>query len=133
STISTDVVTALIALAPEPEDGKERLMVEVKDDEAQAKWGKSYNYLWGIYEPESDNSEMTKARLTTLATTELNKHNKPKVDYTIDAVSVEEQFSHEKVRIGDNVRIKDDLTEPYFYVDATVKEVTRSIFNKNSK
>lgn len=133
STISTDVVTALIALAPEPEDGKERLMVEVKDDEAQAKWGKSYNYLWGIYEPESDNSEMTKARLTTLATTELNKHNKPKVDYTIDAVSVEEQFPHEKVRIGDNVRIKDDLTEPYFYVDATVKEVTRSIFNKNSK
>lgn len=133
STISTDVVTALIALAPEPEDGKERLMVEVKDDEAQAKWGKSYNYLWGIYEPESDNSEMTKARLTTLATTELNKHNKPKVDYTIDAVSVEEQFPHEKVRIGDNVRIKDDLTEPYFYVDATVKEVTRNIFNKNSK
>lgn len=137
STLSTDVVTALVAIAPEPqeEDGvtPERLIIEVKDDEAQAKWGKTYNYLWGIYEPESNDGEMTETRLRTLATTELNKHNKPKVEYSISAVSIEEQFPHERVLIGDKIRLKDDLSEPYFYVDATIKEVTRSVFDKHSK
>src|SRR5699024_5713410 len=38
--ISTDVVTALVALGPEPQDEKaERLVIEIKDDVAQAKWG----------------------------------------------------------------------------------------------
>lgn len=134
TTLSTDVVTALVALAPEPEDKtKERLVIEIKDDEAQAKWGKAYNYIWGLYEPESDNTDMTEERLRTLAKTELNKHNKPKVEYSIEAISIEEQFPHERVRIGDKIRLKDDLSKPFFYVDATVKEVTRSVFNKDSK
>src|SRR5699024_8405830 len=85
------------------------------------------------YEPESNDGEMTEARLRTLATTELNKHNKPQVEYTIEAASIEAEFPHEKVLIGDKVRIKDDLTEPYFYVDATIKEVTRSVFDKHIK
>jgi phage minor structural protein len=133
-TISTDIVTALVALAPQPTDEtKERLVVEVKDDEAQAKWGKAYNYIWGIYEPESSDEEMTKARLTTLAKTELGKHNKPQVEYTIDAVTLSEAMPHESMIIGDKARIKDDLQEPYFYVDATVKEVKRSIFSDMTK
>lgn len=138
TTTSTDVVTALVALAPEPqedEDGNtpERLVIEIKDDEAQAKWGKAYNYIWGLYEPESSDEDMTEARLRTLATTELNKHNKPKVEYSIEAVSIEEEYPHEKVVLGDKIRLKDDVSEPFFYVDATVKEVTRSIFDKHSK
>lgn len=130
---STDVVTALLALAPEPEEGKERITATVVDDEAQAQYGREQDYIWGVYEPESDDTGMTKKRLETLARTQLNKLKNPKTDYTIDAVDLEEFLGHEKVRIGDKIRIKDDLQEPYFYADATVKEVKRSIFDPLSK
>ena len=130
---STDVVTALLALAPEPEEGKERITAIVVDDEAQAQYGREQDYIWGIYEPESDDQNITKSRLETLARTQLNKLKNPKTDYTIDAVDLEQFLGHEKVRIGDKIRIKDDLQEPYFYADATVKEVKRSIFNPLSK
>lgn len=130
---STDVVTALLALAPEPEEGKERITAIVVDDEAQAQYGREQDYIWGVYEPESDDQNMTQKRLETLARTQLNKVKNPKTDYTIDAVDLEQFLGHEKVRIGDKIRIKDDLQEPYFYADATVKEVKRSIFDPLSK
>lgn len=130
---STDVVTALLALAPEPEEGEERITAIVVDDEAQAQYGREQDYIWGVYEPESDDQNMTKSRLETLARTQLNKVKNPKTDYTIDAVDLEQFLGHEKVRIGDKIRIKDDLQEPYFYADATVKEVKRSIFDPLSK
>lgn len=131
---STDIVTALLAVAPEPQgEGKERVTTVVVDDEAQAELGKPKDYIWGLYEPQSDDTDMTLKRLTTLATTELNKRKQPTIDYDIDAVDLEEFLSHEQVRIGDKVRIKDDEQEPTFYADATVKEVSRSIFNKLDK
>ncbi|HBV22275.1 MAG TPA: hypothetical protein DEB42_00590 [Jeotgalicoccus sp.] len=131
---ATDVVTALLAVAPEPqEEDAERVTVIVTDAEAQAQLGKEKDYIWGLYEPQSDDGGMTEARLRTLATTELNKRKQPKIDYSIEAVDLEEFLAHEQVRIGDKIRIKDDLQEPMFYADATVKGVVRSIFNPLDK
>ncbi|MCD2137165.1 phage tail spike protein [Salinicoccus halitifaciens] len=131
---ATEVVTALLCLAPEPEEeGQERLTTIVVDDEAQALYGNPREYIWGIYEPESDDSDMTLNRLKTLGRTELNKRNKPRIDYTIEAVYLDEFLDHERVLIGDKIRVKDDLKEPYFYVEAVVKEIRRSIFNPEDK
>ncbi|MFD2829240.1 phage tail spike protein [Corticicoccus populi] len=136
---SADIVTALVALAPEPpepeegEEKKERLVIYLRDEEAQSKYGRGQDYLWSVYEPESEDSDMTEARLRTLATTELNKRKEAKVDYSIDAIDLEQFLGHEQVRLGDKIKIKDDLQAPYFYADAVAKEISRSIFNPLDK
>src|SRR5699024_12801275 len=77
---STEVVTALLALAPEPEEGEERVTAIVVDDEAQSQYGRERDYIWSIYEPESNDQAMTQSRLETLARTQLNKLKQPKTD-----------------------------------------------------
>lgn len=116
----SEIKTALLCVGPEPEEGKKRLELVVKDDEAQAKYGLPGRYNWAVYEPETDDQNMTEARLRTLGTTELNKRKSEVISYEVTAVDIEKEFKHEIVNLGDKVRIKDREFTPPLYVEAEV-------------
>lgn len=116
----SEIKTALLCVGPEPEEGKKRLELVVKDDEAQAKYGLPGRYNWGVYEPESSEQNMTEKRLRTLGTTELNKRKSEAINYEVTAIDIEKEYKHEIVNLGDKVRIKNlDFTPP-LYVEAEV-------------
>ncbi|PCF45037.1 phage tail spike protein [Staphylococcus delphini] len=116
----SEIKTALLCVGPEPEEGKKRLELVVKDDEAQAKYGLPGRYNWGVYEPESSEQNMTESRLRTLGTTELNKRKSEVINYEVTAIDIEKEYKHEIVNLGDKVRIKDREFTPPLYVEAEV-------------
>lgn len=115
----SEVNTALLCVGPEKEDGS-RITLTVKDDEAQAQFGLPGRYIWGIYEPETEDENMTEARLRSLGTTELNKRKKEKISYEVTSLDIKEYQPHEVVHIGDMVRIKDRDFTPPLYLEAEV-------------
>ena len=125
---NSEVVTAYIGLGPEDDKGN-RQVVEVVDNDAQEELGLPENYLWGIYEPESENDSMTKERLTTLTRTALNKAKVAAVSYEVEAVDIHKQFPHELIQIGDKVRIKNRDMQPALYADARVLEIVTDLIN----
>ncbi|MCY1583359.1 hypothetical protein NW133_07430 [Staphylococcus pettenkoferi] len=119
-TIDTSAIkTALIALGPEPESG-ERMEVIVKDDEAQAQFGLPNRYLWGVYEPESTDENMTKERLTTLAENKLDKQKQMAITYEITSVDIHRYYQDQAVYLHDIIRVKDRDFKPALYVEAEV-------------
>ena len=125
----SEIHTALYAIGPEDEEGK-RTEIVVTDDEAQEQFGLQGRYIWGVYEPESDDAAMTEARLTTLARTQLNKDKQAAVSYEITSLDLSQQYPHEQISLGDTVRIKDTEFNPPLYVDAeVVGEVYDNIAN----
>ncbi|EHA6120979.1 hypothetical protein JMA83_000672 [Staphylococcus pseudintermedius] len=115
----SEVKTALFALGPEPEQGK-RVETFVYDDEAQKQFDLPYRYIWGVYEPETEDDNMSLQRLTTLAKTELNKRKSAAVSYEISVVDIEKEFPHEVIRYGDIVRIKNPDFTPTLYAESEV-------------
>ena len=93
----------MIALGPEDDKGNRETVI-VKDDEAHAQFGLPGRYLWDVYEPESEDSSMTKQRLTTLATTELNKRKQLSVSYEISALDIHRYYDDVRVSLRDIVR-----------------------------
>ena len=122
----SEVVTAYIGLGPEKDNG-EREVVEVVDDEVQESFDLPENYLWGIYEPESEDQDMTKERLTTLTRTALNKAKSRVFSYEVTSLDVKKQFGHELVQIGDIVRIKNRDFKPPIYADGRVIEINSDL------
>lgn len=125
-----DVKTALLCLGPERDDGS-RLELVVKDDEAQSRIGLPGRYNWGIYEPESDDSNMSESRLRTLGNTELNKRKKEAITYEVTALDIQKQFKHEIVNLGDLVRIKNRDFTPPLYVEAEAISEEFNLISKN--
>jgi phage minor structural protein len=121
---SLNIVTALLGIGPEKEDGT-RMTVLVEDTEALQRWGRNGQHLIETYEPESSDQDMTEARLRELTENELKKCVDAIVSYECEAVSLEHVFgrSHEKIRVGQTIRIKDDGYNPPLYVEARIQEV----------
>ncbi|MCD5140450.1 hypothetical protein IVP04_03755 [Mammaliicoccus sciuri] len=115
----SEVKTALFAFGPEKDDGT-RISTVVVDDEAQQQFNLPKRYLWGIYEPESDDQDMTLERLITLTKTELNKRKSSALSYEIDAFDLEKEYPHEIIRFGDIVRIKNPDYTPSLYAESEV-------------
>lgn len=124
---SSHIVTALLGIGPQKEDGT-RLTVLVEDQEALQRWGRNGQHLIEVYEPESEDTEMNLDRLKTLTETALKKRIDAAVSYGCEAVSLEHIFgrSHEKIRVGQTVRIKDDGYKPPLYLEARIQEVIRA-------
>ncbi|NJH83801.1 hypothetical protein GLV82_06590 [Staphylococcus agnetis] len=115
----SEVRTALICLGPEKENG-ERIKVIVKDDEAQKQFGLPTRYIWDIYEPETEDENMTEQRLRTLGTTQLNKVKSAAVSYDVTSLDIKKAYPHEIIRLGDIVRVKDRDFTPALYVEGEV-------------
>lgn len=115
----SEVKTALYAFGPEQEDGN-RIELIVVDDGAQEQLGLPQRYIWGVYEPETQDDNMTKQRLETLARTELNKHKSAAISYEVSVVNIEQEYPHEVIRFGDLVRIKNTDFTPALYAESEV-------------
>ncbi|MFI3546859.1 phage tail spike protein [Mammaliicoccus sciuri] len=115
----SEVKTALLCVGPEKENGS-RIELVVTDDEAQAEFGLPGRYSWGIYEPESEDQNMTEARLRTLGTTELNKRKSELISYEVTSTDISKVYKHEVTHLGDMVRIKNRDFTPPLYVEAEV-------------
>ncbi|ELN1774408.1 phage tail protein [Staphylococcus pseudintermedius] len=124
----SEVKTALFALGPEPEQGK-RVETFVYDDEAQGQFDLPYRYIWGVYEPETEDDNMSLQRLTTLAKTELNKRKSAAVSYEISVVDIEKEFPHEVIRYGDIVRIKNPDFTPTLYAESEVVGIEHDLIS----
>ncbi|EIM5186245.1 hypothetical protein LM959_000817 [Staphylococcus pseudintermedius] len=127
----SEIKTALLCVAPEPEEGKKRVELVVKDDESQAKYGLPGRYNWGIYEPETEDQNMSESRLRTLGTTELNKRKSEVITYEVTAIDIEKEFKHEIINLGDMVRIKNRDFTPPLYVEAEVISEEYDLISKD--
>ncbi|MDW3783619.1 phage tail spike protein [Staphylococcus saprophyticus] len=128
----SELHTALLAIGPESESG-DRKEIIVTDDDAQSQFGLDKRYIWGIYEPESDDTEMTEERLTTLARTQLNKDKQAAISYEITSTDISKIAPHEIINFGDTVRIKDTEFNPPLYVEAEVIGETYNPIAKESE
>lgn len=115
----SEVKTALLAVGPEKEDGS-RIETVITDDEAQQIFGLPNRYIWDVYEPESNDENMTLKRLTTLAKTELNKRNQAAISYEVSSLDIHKYYSDVTVHLRDIVRVKDRDFRPPLYIEAEV-------------
>lgn len=131
---SANIVTALKCYGPEKEDGT-RLVIDIVDDDAFQRWNRNGKHLWGIYEPLSEDGDMTEERLRTLGRTELNKRINSIVQYESTQVALNKVkgLEHEKVVIADIVRAKDTHYQPPLYLEARVRRVKRNILDESEK
>lgn len=127
----SEIKTALIAVGPENDKGK-RLELVVTDDEAQSQFNLPMRYIWGIYEPQSDDQNMNETRLRSLAKTELNKRKSAVMSYEITSTDLEVTYPHEIISIGDTVRVKHRDFNPPLYVEAEVIAEEYNIISENS-
>src|SRR5690625_1578514 len=134
-----DIVTALLGLGPEKEDGT-RLEVLVEDEDALQRWGRvdehgNLHHLIEPYEIESSRTEMTETEARQYTRTALDKRINTQVGYETTVVDLEEVpgMSNKKIRFGDTIRIKDTHFNPPLYLEARVYEMTRSLKHKAKK
>ena len=134
-----DIVTALLGLGPERENGT-RIEVLVEDDEALKRWGRvdeygNLHHLIEPYEIQSEREEMTTAEARQYTRTALNKRINAQVTYEATIIDLENVpgMENKKIRFGDTIRIKDTKFNPPLYLEARVYEQTRSIKSQAKK
>ncbi|WP_277680086.1 phage tail spike protein [Gracilibacillus dipsosauri] len=129
-----DIVTALLGLGPIQEDGT-RLEVLIEDEEALKRWGRNGQHLIEVYEPITDDLEMTEERLRELTQNELEKRVNAIVEYESDIADLEHVpgMENKKIRFGDTIKIKDEKFNPPLYLEARVHTMNRSIKDKSRK
>lgn len=125
---SQDVVTALVGVGPQNSETGEFLTFEeinngklyVGNNDALQRWSKDGKHLFDMYSPQTEDQDMTKQRLKQLTEAELKKRINSSTLYEVDAVALEKVFglSHEAVRKGDTVRIKDTGFSPPLFLEA---------------
>ncbi|MCM3619157.1 hypothetical protein M3936_16330 [Sutcliffiella horikoshii] len=132
--LTENLVTALHGLGPEREDGT-RLEVVVEDKDALARWGEDGRHLMEIYEPETEDQNMSMERLTQLTQIELNKRVNALVEYEGDILDLEHLpgLENKKIRFGDTIRIKDTKFTPPLYLEARIHTMNRSIKKRARK
>lgn len=134
-----DIVTALLGLGPEREDGT-RIEVLVTDEDALQRWGRidehgNLKHLIEPYEIQSERSEMTDREARQYTRTALNKRINTQITYETTIVDLEEVpgMENKKIRFGDTIKIKDTSFNPPLYLEARVFEQNRSIKSKAKK
>lgn len=131
---SERIVTALKCIGPEKQDGT-RIETIVNSSAAYQNWNWRGKHLFGLFEPEGVDQDITKVRLERLGNDELQKRITAAIEYEIETVSIENIFGyeHEKVRLGDMIRVKDETFNPPMYLDSRVIELERSVFSNQVK
>jgi phage minor structural protein len=131
---TSDIVTALVGIGPERENGT-RLVVRVENDEALERWGRGGRHMWGIYEPQLEDSRASIAIIEEMTRQELEKRINTLIQYEIEAAVIDYLFnrSHEKALLGDTIRVKDPTFNPPLYLDARIIGVKRSPSDPSKK
>lgn len=134
-----NIVTALLGLGPEDEDGN-RIEVLVEDEDALKRWGRvdefgELHHLIEAYEIQSEREDMTIAEARQYTRTALNKRINESVTYECSIIDLENvpDMVNKKIRHGDTIRIKDEHFNPPLYLEARVFEFDRSIKSSAKK
>lgn len=100
----------------------------VGDDEALARWGRNGRHRFDVF---IDEDETDPVKLLEKTRAELARRKEPRITYRLDAVNLEELsgYEHEKVRLGDLVRVIDREFKPELVVSARVIELERDILD----
>ena len=127
----TEIKTALMVVGPEDDDGNTKEVV-VTDDLAQRQFGLPQRYIWDVYKPESQNSDITESKLKALGKNELNKIKTASVTYEISSLDIDYLYQHETTSIGDTIRVKDEDFNPPLYLEAEVIGEEYDLLGKES-
>ena len=126
-----EIKTALMVVGPEDDDGNTTEVI-VTDDQAQEQFGLPQRYIWDVYKPESQNSDITESKLKALGENELNKIKTASVTYEISSLDIDYLYQHETTSIGDTIRIKDEDFNPPLYLEAEVIGEEYDLLGKES-
>src|SRR5699024_7448909 len=128
-----DIVTALLGLGPEKEDGA-RHEVLVEEEDALQRWGRidehgKLKHLIEAYEIQSERTEMTEVEAIRYTRTALDKRINEQVSYEATVIDLEDYagLENHKIRFGDTLRIKDEHFHPPLYLEERVYEMNRSV------
>lgn len=127
----TEIKTALMVVGPEDDDGNTTEVI-VTDDQAQEQFGLPQRYIWDVYKPESQDSDITESRLKALGENELNKIKTASVTYEISSLDIDYLYQHETTSIGDTIRVKDEDFNPPLYLEAEVIGEEYDLLGKES-
>ena len=126
-----EIKTALMVVGPEDDDGNTTEVI-VTDDQAQEQFGLPQRYIWDVYKPESQNSDITESKLKALGENELDKIKTASVTYEISSLDIDYLYQHETTSIGDTIRIKDEDFNPPLYLEAEVIGEEYDLLGKES-
>jgi len=131
---SADIVTALLCIGPEQQDGT-RLTATVVDNDALQRFGRNGKHLWGIYEADTNEQNLSIERLTELGQTELKKRIQSVVQYETTQAALERihGLEHERVYLADTIRVKDTKFHPPLYLEARAIRVKRNLLDPSQK
>ncbi|UXU48901.1 phage tail spike protein [Staphylococcus arlettae] len=127
----TEIKTALMVVGPEDDDGNTTEVV-VTDDQAQRQFGLPQRYIWDVYKPQSENSDITESKLKALGENELDKIKTASVTYEISSLDIDYLYQHETTSIGDTIRVKDEDFNPPLYLEAEVIGEEYDLLGKES-
>lgn len=127
----TEIKTALMVVGPEDDDGNTTEVI-VTDDQAQEQFGLPQRYIWDVYKPESQDSDITERRLKALGENELDKIKTASVTYEISSLDIDYLHQHESTSIGDTIRVKDTDFNPPLYLEADVIGEEYDLLGKQS-
>lgn len=98
----------------------------VGDETALETYGHSTAHIMGVFE---DTNETSPSKLLTKTWNALQVRNAPTYSYEIDAVLLDRLITdgdHERVSLGDTVRVKDATFSPPVFSEVRVTEIRRS-------
>ncbi|KEZ51329.1 phage tail spike protein [Metabacillus indicus] len=129
---SNDLYTALWGVGKATADGEFITFEDINqgkkyvvDEQARARWGLHF----GVYQHEHEGDQpVSKSVLKTSTINALKQVIESQVKYEVSAAALEDVFglSHEMMRKGDTIRIKDVEFSPPLYLEARVLEKQRS-------
>ena len=100
----------------------------IEDKGALQRWSDDGKHLFGLWLVEPDEGEETVTPEMVKFRTELAFRDNidSKVEYEVDSVALEQfGMDHERIRLGNTRRIKDEGFNPPLYLEARVKEIER--------
>lgn len=132
--VADRVATSLRVFGPERDDGT-RITTTVVNDSAYQEWNWNGYHIIDDFEPDVEDKDISEEELKTLGEQELNRRISEAVEWEISAEAPEhiKGFFHEKRRLGDTVRVKDEYFQPPIYLDSRITSVSRSIFDETKK
>jgi len=129
---STELATAIIPIGKADAKGVRMTIKSVNnnydyiwDSDARDRWSRTSKHIFGVYINEDAENPQD---LLNKATKELNRRKNPRYTYEVDVVMLERKagISHEDVRLGDTIIVKDMNFEPYLALNARAIEIVRS-------
>ncbi|ACV62696.1 phage minor structural protein [Desulfofarcimen acetoxidans DSM 771] len=98
----------------------------IGDAQALAQWGRAGRHRFGVFE---DSEETDPAVLLQKTWDTLQERKMPRVTYSLDVVDLESLsgYGHEKVRLGDTVRVIDRKFNLEILVEARILEINRNL------